>query len=211
MSITDNASLTTAIASWLKRDDLTSNIPDFIQMYEVQMNRELVNMNPPHYCLNQNQTGALSVTGSSPYQIALPTGYRGTKRLQILDSGQYRTLTYKTPAEMAKYQTGSSPRYYTIIGTNIEIASTPGVSVNYNWDYQAPLTSITAGSNWMIANSPDMYLYGSLLHSAPFLKADARLATWGNLYAKCLADLELNNSRYHYSGSTLQQRSDSAV
>lgn len=209
--ITDNASLNTTIASWLKRDDLAANIPDFIAVYEAQMNRELNNMNPPHHALTQTISGTFAETGESPFRIALPTGYKGTKRFQVLDGGNYRTLTYKTPQQMAHYNYTGKPRYYTIIGNYIEVATSPNDDTPYTWEYIAPMPSITAGSNWMIENAPDAYLYGSLIHSAPFLKNDGRIQTWVGLYAKILDDLELENSRYHYSGGTLQQRSDSAV
>lgn len=212
MSLDTYAHLQTAVAGWLKRDDLTSNIPDFITLYEAQMNRELMNMEPPHYSLITNQQTTFVNTGSAPFQIALPAGYKGTKRFQIKQSGNYRTLTYKTPQQIAQYQTSGQPNFYTIIGNNIEVATTPDTNYSYNWDYFSPLATISGGANnWMMTNSPDMYLYGALLHSAPFLKNDARLQTWGTLYAKCLDDLEQNNRKYHYSGSILQQRSDSAI
>lgn len=211
MSITSNATLLTAIASWLKRDDLTASIPDFIALFEAGMNRKMINMNPPHYGLLNTQTGTLTNDGSAPFLVALPSGYKGTQRFQIQIAGDYRSLIYKTPQQMAQYSVGDIPRYYTINGTNIEIAATPSSNYAYRWEYFAPLTSITAGSNWMIANAPDAYLYGALSHSAPFLKNDIRLVTWATMNQEIWDDLELNNTRYHQSGSTLQMRSDSAI
>lgn len=39
--INDNATLQAAIAGWLARSDLTASIPDFIQLGEARINREL--------------------------------------------------------------------------------------------------------------------------------------------------------------------------
>lgn len=210
--ITDYASLKAAIALWLKRDDLTDSIPYFIQMFEAEVNRKLMQMNPPHFCLLQPAIeGTLTNDGSAPFLVALPDGYKGTQRFQIQQSGNYRDLRYKTPQQMAEYSVGSQPMYYTINGENLEIAATPSNNYDYRWEYFAPLSSVADGTNWLIENAPDAYLYGSLLHSAPFLKNDARLATWAGLFSDAMNDLELNNTLYHQSGSTLQMRSDSAI
>lgn len=204
--ITDNASLITAIAAWLKRDDIPVSAPYLIQMYEAQMNRELVLMEPPHLSLEQTQTGTLTTNS-----LALPVGYTATKRLRLLNSGDYHILTYKAPSQTAIYQCTDVPRYYTTIAGNLEIAAPPDGSYNYEWIYDANLPSITLGSNWIIANAPDLYLYGSLLHSAPFLKNDARIATWAQIYGKLLADVEQVNTKNRQSGSPLQTRSDVAI
>jgi hypothetical protein len=34
-------------------------------------------------------------------------------------------------------------------------------------------------SNWLLALAPDLYLYGALLESAPYINEDARIQTWG--------------------------------
>lgn len=205
MTISDNATLTTAITNWLKRDDLASNIPDFIQMYESQMNRELLLMEPPHKSLEQIQTGTL--TSST---LALPVGFKATKRLKLTTSGNVHILKYKPPSLMV-YEPSDIPQFYTTIGDNLEIGAPPDGSYTYEWVYDSNLTSITAGSNWVIANAPDMYLYGALLHSAPFLKNDARIATWGTIYSKILADVEMANTKNRQAGSPLQIRSDAAI
>lgn len=41
MAITTYAELKTAIATWLARDDLTANIPDFIMLFEATAARRL--------------------------------------------------------------------------------------------------------------------------------------------------------------------------
>lgn len=207
MTISDNTSLKTAVASWLKRDDLTSNIPDFIQMYESQMNRELVLMEPPHLSLEQKQTGTLTTN-----ILALPTGYTGTKRLRLTNSGDNHLLTYKAPSQMAKYESGCTddPQFYTTIQGNLEIGASPDNSYTYEWIYDANLPSITLGSNWVIANAPDLYLYGTLLHSAPFLKNDTRIPIWSSIYATLLQQVEMVNTKNRQSGSPLQIRSDVA-
>lgn len=210
MSITNYATLQTAIASWLKRDDLTSNIPDFITLYEAQMNRDLMNMNPPHLSLEATQTGNLVVTSTPPCLLAFPSGYKGTKRFQIQISGNYYSLEYKTPDQMARYSFTSEPKYYTTNGTNLEIGAPPDSTYAYRWDYYAALSPLSGGVNWVITNAPDLYLYGSLAHSAPFLKNDSRLVTWAQIYASLLQSVEMENTRNRQGMGRMQIRSDVA-
>lgn len=205
--ITDYATLQTAMAGWLKRDDLTDSIPLFIQVYEAQMNRELALMEPPHQSLEQTVTGTLA---ANAYTIALPNGYTGTKRLRLTNSGDYHILTYKPPSEMI-YEVAGDPQFYTIIGSNLVVGAPADGSYSYDWTYYANLASITAGANWVITNAPDMYLYGALLHSAPYLKNDARLVTWGTMYKEIRDQVEQVNTKNRQSGSPLQIRSDVAI
>lgn len=209
MTIADYASLQTAMAAWLKRDDLTANIPDFISLYEAQMNRDLMNMNPPHSSLEQTQTATLA-TGTNPTLLALPTGYKGTKRFQIQTSGNYYALTYKTPEQMAEYSTSARSKFYTTNGQFLEIGAPPDTAYNYRWDYYKALSPLSSGVNWMITNAPDLYLYGSLAHSAPFLKNDDRLQTWAALYGALLKSVSMENTRNRQGMATLQVRSDVA-
>ena len=44
-------------------------------------------------------------------------------------------------------------------------------------------------SNWLLMLAPDLYLYGALLESAPYLKEDGRIQTWGLGFSTALADL----------------------
>jgi hypothetical protein len=32
--------------------------------------------------------------------------------------------------------------------------------------------------NWLLTLAPDLYLYGALLESAPYIKEDGRIQTW---------------------------------
>jgi hypothetical protein len=43
--------------------------------------------------------------------------------------------------------------------------------------------------NWLLALAPDLYLYGALLESAPYIKEDDRIQTWGLGFTAALNDL----------------------
>ena len=44
-------------------------------------------------------------------------------------------------------------------------------------------------SNWLLALAPDLYLYGALLESAPYIKEDGRIQTWGLGFTAAMNDL----------------------
>lgn len=209
MSLDSYTNLKTALANWLKRDNLTSYIPDFITLAETQMTRDFINMNPPPRQMEVTVTGT---TSAGTNTIALPTGFKGTKRFQLQISGSYRALKYKTPEQMAVYQFTGTTEYYTTNGDNLEIGAGTSDAYNYSWTYYKAFDALSGStaSNWVLVNCPDLYLYGSLAQSAPFLKNDERIATWAALYNNGLKAFEMANVKDRQSGSTLQMRSDVA-
>lgn len=210
MSLTNYADLEAAVANWLKRSDLTANIPDFITLAEAQMNRDFMGMNPPLRAMENTQTGNLSTTSSPPALLALPSGYLGTKRFQIQESGYYRALKYKPPEEMAVYSVNDRPEYYTLNGENLELGAPPDTTYAYAWTYYKGFAALSGGVNWVITNAPDIYLYCTLLQAEPFLKNDKRILVWAQFYQNALDKLEIANRVDRQSGSTLQMRSDVA-
>jgi len=51
---------------------------------------------------------------------------------------------------------------------------------------------------------PDVYLYGALLHSAPYLKEDQRAQTWAALYTTAVERINDASSKSTASGSGLR-------
>ncbi len=56
-------------------------------------------------------------------------------------------------------------------------------------------------SNWLLEYFPDAYLYGSLVHSAPYLKDDARLQLWAALYEQAIASINRESEATKFGGS----------
>jgi hypothetical protein len=54
-----------------------------------------------------------------------------------------------------------------------------------------------------------MYLYGALVQSAPYLRDDDRITTWGTLYKEAFNDLMLEEQRSNFSGTTPRMRARS--
>jgi len=66
---------------------------------------------------------------------------------------------------------------------------------------EIPKLSDTTTFNWLLQSDPDLYLYGSLMQSAPYLLDDARMQTWASLYQNGLASLQKASDDTRFGGS----------
>ena len=61
-----------------------------------------------------------------------------------------------------------------------------------------PLTSGNFASNPIVAEHPDLYLYGALVESAPFLMHDERLPIWESRYQQAVKAVRVQDDRLAY-------------
>jgi hypothetical protein len=102
--------------------------------------------------------------------------------------------------------TGGIPRYYAHVGDSFEFYPTPDTSYTGGIVYTAkvPALSISNTSNWLLTEAPDVYLYGSLIQSAPYLVEDARIAVWAGLYRDAVDRLNNASNASKWSGNGLR-------
>lgn len=88
------------------------------------------------------------------------------------------------------------PRYASIVNGVARFAPTPDATYATRLVYRTALPELTdeAPTNWLLTGHPQIYLYGSLLHAAPFLKEDERIVTWATLF-KQFADMRAAQSK----------------
>lgn len=199
MSITTYAGLKTAIGDFLNRDDLTSVAPTFIQLAESQINRDV-----RHWRMEANT----SVTINDEYED-LPNDWVETIRLAIT-SGDTSALDLISRQAMTDKREGrnnvaGTPRYFTHSAGQLHFFPTPDDTYTARLDYMAKLPALSDSntSNWLLSEAPDIYLYGSLLQSAPYLVEDNRVAVWAQLYSAAVARLNEASEKARMSGSGL--------
>ncbi|MEK9654394.1 MAG: hypothetical protein VW202_01710, partial [Halieaceae bacterium] len=88
MSISTYSELKTSIANFLARDDLTAQIPNFIQLAEARIGRELETREQ-----EKRATAALEVGDE---YIALPTDLREVREVK-LNTNPITVLEYQSP------------------------------------------------------------------------------------------------------------------
>ncbi len=202
MAITTYAELQTAIANFLDRSDLTSIIPTFIDLCEADMSRKI-----RHWRMEQRSTAELDTQYS-----ALPADFLEPIRLSITGGSTY-TLEMESQAQMSNRRmqnldTGGRPRFYAMTDGKIEVYPSPDATYELEMVYHAKIPALAddATSNWVLSYHPDAYLYGALIHSAPYLVEDTRTQIWSALYQSAVDGINNEGQSAKYGGSGLRMK-----
>tara|TARA_B100000212_G_C27368575_1_gene531514 strand:+ start:403 stop:1023 length:621 start_codon:yes stop_codon:yes gene_type:complete len=205
MALTNYSELQTSIAEFLNRDDLTAKIPDFIVLAEAQMNAEL-----RHWRMEKRATASLD----SQY-TAVPDDFIQPVRFSIIGTtiSSLSQTDSKTITDLrtANNNPSGRPTEYTILDGSIEVYPIPDATYTLELLYYEKLDALNSGNttNWVLTTYPNAYLYGSLLHSAPYLMEDQRINTWATFYQKAIDDInsEAVNSKTAAAGRRIKIRS----
>ena len=199
MSITNYSDLQATIASYLARTDLTAQIPDFIQLAETRLRRDLR--------IRQMLKVVTTTTTNGDGTVELPSDFLQMRDLHI-NTNPITVLKYESPSNFYR-NTWSTvtgiPVQYTILAQEFQFAPKPDTNYTLQMMYYAapPYLSNTNTSNVFLANCPDLVLYGALGEAAPYLMDDARLNTWASMYDRGLAALTVSDDQGEYSGSPI--------
>jgi hypothetical protein len=203
MALTNYNDLKAAVADWLNRADLTSQIPDFITLAEAKFNR----------VLRTRDMITRQVATTNNEFVPVPNDWLETYQLELppqASSGIKTPLQYISPNEAAIYQASEMPgktRYYTIIDGLFELVPKPptGTTVTLTAVYYAkiPALSTSNAQNWLLVKAPDLYLYQSLANAAPYLNNDDRVATWLGLVQQGMEDMRMESERAMRSQTSL--------
>jgi len=202
MALSTYAELKTSIGDWLNRSDLTSVIPDFISLAEAQIERTL-------------RARQMIVRANASFDAqygAVPSDFLETKSLKLTSTNPQTPLEFLSidalDQKAAEYTASGKPRFFGVVGGQLRIVPTPDATYTTELTYYAKLAKLSSSNttNWLLASSPDIYLYGSLLQAAPYLQDDARIQTWATLYERALNDLQTADDRSASSGGALLTR-----
>lgn len=202
MALVNYSDLKTSIADWLNRSDLTATIPDFITLAESGFNKEI---------RNRKMIKRATATIDSQYS-AVPADWLQTVDF-VIEANPVVTLEFITNEKLDKlretYTSSGTPKFYTIVGQELEVLPVPdSATLTGEITYYSKIPNLTDvnPTNWLMNSSPDIYLYGSLLQSAPYLVDDARIPVWASMYQKLVKDLEIADQKARVGDSTLKMK-----
>jgi len=193
VSITTYAELKSAIADFLNRDDLTSTIPTFISLGEAQIARDV-----RHW----KQEKRVTTSVDERYEN-LPNDWIELKLITLSTGAMLETVAPSNMADMrARSDTPGVPKYVRMTADQLEFYPTPSAATDISMLYYArtPALSDASPTNWLLSDAPDVLLYASLIHSAPYLAEDARVQIWGSLYQSGVEKLNIENQRGRVTG-----------
>lgn len=201
MTIASYSDLQATIADFLNRDDLTSIIPTFIALTEADMNRRL-----RHWRMEKRSVALLDTR-----YTALPHDFIEGIRMQLTGPDRTFPLTLITNSDLMSRRSESDvagiPEYYVINDGDIEVYPAPNQDYDLEMVYLSSLPDLASNSvNWCLTYHPDIYLYGSLVHSAPYLQEDPRTQTWVQLYQNAIDGINKEDDRAKASGSGHRMR-----
>jgi len=195
MALANYTDLKASVADFLNRSDLTSVIPDFITLAEADFNRSL-------------RVREMSVRTQAPIDsqyVKLPDDFLGMRNIDLM-TDPVTPLSYKNLQNLDIHRANDAtgkPLYYSIMQNNIEFAPAPDGDYTIEIVYYQKVPALSANTtNWLLDNHPDAYLYGTLMHSAPYLQADERIGVWAGKYQQIIQQITTSDERAKFSGST---------
>lgn len=204
MAISTYTELQTAAANWLARDDLTSRIPEFVTMCEAKLNRTLFVRQ-----MEARSTTTCDTTDSEPEFVTLPTDFQTMRRVRLSGVTGKPRLEYMAQSQLEDYRYSidnvtDQPVYFTIMGTEMELAPTPNEDYTLEMVYRKNIPALASNStNWLLTFAPDIYLYGTLLEAMPYIKDDGRVGLWAAAFSTAINDLNNLGDRQSFdSGPT---------
>tara|TARA_R110002096_G_scaffold309563_1_gene504262 strand:+ start:447 stop:1067 length:621 start_codon:yes stop_codon:yes gene_type:complete len=197
MPITTYAELKTNIAEFLNRDDVAAISDTFISNAEDDLNLQL-----RHWRQEKRSTAEIDTQYS-----AIPADMLEIIRFYTT-SGDTRPLELISQAEMLdrkfrNLNTSGQPAYYALTAGELEVYPVPDGTYTSELYYYSriPALSDSNTTNWVLDYYSSAYLYGSLIHSAPYLKDDARIQVWAALYQSAIDAMNTESEKAKYGGS----------
>jgi hypothetical protein len=196
------AELKTAIANYLNRSDLTSDLDTFIDNVEAELNRRL---------RTKDMIKRATATADAQY-LSVPTDWLEAINVQI-DSNDFSPLFQQSIESMDVYRKANNnltgqPVYYAMVDDTIELAPTPDVEYTLQLTYYAKISSLSDSntSNFVSVSHPDVYLYGALKHASIYLMEDERIPMFTQQFEKALEEMRLEQEKAAFGKGSLMMR-----
>jgi len=196
MAFSTYSELKTSIANFLARDDLTSQIPDFIRLAEARMSRELD--------ARSMEKRATATTVAGDGYISLPTDLREIRNVQLNTDPVTTLESYTVQMINTDYagQGQGKPKAYSIVGTEILLKPTPDAAytleIVYGENVQALSDEDT--NNTILLRHPDAYLYGSLMNAYTYLMDETRASQYDALFTRIMDEIIRDTEKARYGG-----------
>lgn len=198
MSLDTYANLQTAVADWLNRTDLTSQIPDFISLAEAEMRRRIRRSST-----RATITLATDATTPPADMAELRSAYL------VSDLPNMDTPLRVGTAEMIAERRARSadvagrPTDIAYIAGQLLVAPTPDQSYSCEIVYFTQLTPLSNSNttNAILSEAPDAYLYGTLLQAEPYLEHDERLPVWQAKFDNAIEQLNAVRQNEEFGAS----------
>lgn len=196
MALDNYADLLSAAANWSARSDLTSRIPEFIELAEAKINRKLRTK-------DMETKTTFSITGE---YVAQPTGFGGVRSWHLNDDSK-TLLEFMPPDAQTAHFAGNTgkPRFYGIEGDNFRFGPVPDGTYSSTLTYflKVPALTGSATTNWLMTNHPDAYVYGVQAELAAYAHDWPVAMGWEERLYRVLEEIHAISSKDKWGGPSM--------
>lgn len=188
-------SLTTMVLQYLERSDaaVVNAIPTFITLCEFEIAQNIKTLGQMEVVDSVMQIG-------NPV-IAKPARWRKTTSMTLSNAGEKQPLLVRKLEYLNNYAqdvtaTGTPLYYADYDYDHWFVAPTPDKAYAFEALCYTRLQPLSQSNqtNWLTQNAPNAMLFGTLKQTAPFLKNDARLALWKQMFDEALGALKTEDT-----------------
>jgi hypothetical protein len=189
MALSTYSELQSAVADWLHRSDLTTQIVDFIALAEADMQVRAK--------LSQWDTeAAVAVTsgsGSLPadFASAISATYGSQSGVLQFLSGAYFD-------NYNEYTESGEPVAFTVRGANLLVAPAATGTVNLRYTARFTPLSGSATTNSLLQLFPDAYLNGTLMHACSWLNDNENMGKYAAVFEAAINRIRTYMLDYRY-------------
>lgn len=199
MALSNYSDLLASIALWANRSDLAGVIPDFIAMAEARMASDIVSKS-----LESVQSVPITAgVAELPDNVVSINGLRiaGATCPDVIVTSKEKLDSLTTAAYNGQQVYGAQiERTIHLYPVPAPIDPEPLAYLEVRAKVRIP--SLRSNStNWLMTNYPNVYLFGSLVELAGFLRDDAGVAMWEQKYSQAVAQA---NSSLSYGGQNVR-------
>ena len=184
--------LTSLVLQYLERSDtaVVNFIPTAIMLAEFEIAQDIKT-------LGQMIVVESTMTAGNPV-IAKPALWRKTVSMTLVDANGDKKPIYLRKLEYLNsyapdVTATDQPLYYADYDyEHWFVAPTPSADFAFEALCYTRLTPLSSSNqtNWLTQNAPNALLFGTLKQTAPFLKDDARLTVWSQMFDTSMAALK---------------------
>jgi len=158
MALSTYNELVDSVIAWSHRKDILKLIPDFIALAEYEM------FNNAQTQLRVRETEIVSTAPTSSRYLELPPNFEKARSVMIVTGLGYCDVKFQAPEQMSRVATTGQPRFFTVVGNELEFNCTPDSEYTLQIQYYKkpdPITELSP-SNVLLTDYPNIYLYGVL-------------------------------------------------
>lgn len=158
MSLDTYDNLIAEVIDWSHRDDLGPKMPDFIMLAEAAMYSNDVEL------LTVRSMETISTALTAGEYLSLPDYFESARSVRLITGSNVGKLEYKAPQQMCNSVSTGRPRYFTVVGNELQFDRVPDSEYTIEMQYyrKAPPLTPENQTNDILTNHPSIYLFGAL-------------------------------------------------